>query len=277
MNSRLPFIKFSATGNDFILFDNRDGRVQETAPAFIRALCARRTGVGADGVLLVETSERAHFRLRYFNADGHEAAMCGNGARAAAFYAFHHGIAPIHSTFEVGNTLYEAIVEGKAVSLLLHPPTGVQHNLGIVEEAGLQELGYGELGVPHYVLLCEDAARVDVDQSGKKYCNHPHFQPKRTNVNFVSRHLGGGLVIRTYERGVDAETLSCGTGAVVSAVLAHQVLQLAFPIELHTRGGTLTVSLDTTSGRPLLHGEIAIPFTGEFHREGLRFESTALS
>jgi diaminopimelate epimerase len=267
MKRRLSFAKFSATGNDFILFDNREQALNGDDAKFFQSICARRTGVGADGLLLIEKSEKTHFRMRYFNADGRESEMCGNGARAAAFYAFHNGVAPIHCTFEIGGEIYEAIVEGKAVSLLVHTPVNMKLKPGVLKDNRFEEGGMADLGVPHYVLFAGDVAKVDVEKFGKKYCQHKFFQPRRTNVNFVSVNVMQELEIRTYERGVDAETLSCGTGAVVSAFVAKEVLHKSFPITLKTRGGTLTVSIDERTGRPLLHGEVRMPFQGEIDRE----------
>lgn len=269
MSRQLPFSKFSATGNDFILFDNRQALLKGEELNFFQRICARRTGIGADGVLLIENSERSHFRMRYFNADGRESEMCGNGARAAAFYAFHNGIAPIQCNFEIGGVIYEAIVEGKAVSLLMHAPANLKLKPGVLRDKRFEEGGMADLGVPHYVLFADDVTKVDVDKYGKKYCQHKFFQPRRTNVNFVSANLMEELEIRTYERGVDAETLSCGTGAVVSAFIAKDVLHKSFPITLKTRGGTLTVTIDETTGRPLLHGEVRMPFQGEISSDSI--------
>ncbi|MFQ5630740.1 MAG: diaminopimelate epimerase [bacterium] len=267
MRKQLPFAKFSATGNDFILFDNREHDLKGDEIAFFQRICARRTGVGADGILLIEDSGGTDYRLRYFNADGYETEMCGNGARAAAFYAFHNGLAPIHCKFEINDNMYEAIVEGKAVSLLMHAPTNMNLEPGVLLDEGLEEGGIAEIGVPHYVLFAKDVSGVDVDRLGKKYCEHEFFQPRRTNVNFVSTNPLGEMEIRTYERGVDTETLSCGTGTVVSAFIASERLGKMFPMAFKTRGGTLTVSIDEKAGRPLLHGEVQMPFMGDVFYE----------
>lgn len=263
MSDRLSFTKLSATGNDFVLFDNRSALLTGSETAFLAAICARRTGVGADGVLLIENSDSAHFKMRYFNADGRESEMCGNGARAAAFFAFHRGLAPIHCRFEIWGEMYEAVVEGKTVSLLMHPPVELNLEPRAPQHQGVEEWGRARVGVPHYVLRAEDLASVPVEQIGKFYCEHPFFQPEGTNVNFVMRNVIGELEVRTYERGVNAETLSCGTGAVASAYVAHQRLDMAFPITIRTAGGTLTVNLDKRTGRPTLYGEVRMPFTGE--------------
>lgn len=262
----IPFAKLSATGNDFILFDNRQPLFSGDETAFFRGICARQTGVGADGILLIENSESADFSMRYFNADGRESEMCGNGARAAAYYAFLHGIAPQHCRFSVQGVPYEALVEGTSVSLLMHVPTNLRLQPGALESTDFEEGGMGDLGVPHYVLFAENAGGVDVEKTGKFYCEHAFFQPRRTNVNFITINALNELEIRTYERGVDAETLACGTGAVVSAFVAHKTRGLPFPITLKARGGTLTVAIDEASGRPWLHGEVRLPFRGEIDR-----------
>lgn len=266
MSDRLSFTKLSATGNDFVLFDNRSSVLTGNETVFLAAICTRRTGIGADGVLLIEKSDNAHFRMRYFNADGRESEMCGNGARAAAFYAFHHGVAPIHCRFEVWGEMYEAVIEGKTVSLLMHPPADIDLEPGAPKQQDVREWGRARVGVPHYVLQTENLASTAVERIGKYYCEHAFFQPEGTNVNFVMPNVVGELEVRTYERGVNAETLSCGTGAVASAYVAHQRLDMAFPITIRTAGGTLTVNVDERTRRPTLYGEVRMPFTGDVGR-----------
>ena len=259
----IPFVKLSATGNDFILFDNRDGTLSGDEAHFFNQLCVRETGIGADGILLIETSAVADFKMRYFNADGRESPMCGNGARASAYFAFHTGLAPASMRFEVSGQIYQATVDGDRVALLMQEPEDIDWQPGALEHDGLREGGRMTVGVPHYVLLVEKVDTVDVEGLGQFYRQHPAFAPLGTNVNFIAREADGRLRIRTYERGVERETLACGTGTVASAYVAHTQLGLPFPMTFRARGGTLTVQRDPDSGRPLLQGQVRMPFRGE--------------
>jgi len=274
MIKEIPFTKISATGNDFILFDmianaSADQILQQ---AFFRAICKRRTGAGADGILLIEKSKIADFKMRYLNADGREVEMCGNGARAAAFYAFHAGHAPVQSKFDVQGVVYEALVEGKAVSLFMHPPEEMALKPGILEHDDIEEGGVARVGVPHYVLLTKSIFDTDVAKLGRFYCHHERFKPAQTNVNFVEINVHNELEIRTWERGVEAETLACGTGAVASAFIASKLHGISFPITLRAAGGTLTVAIDKHKERPLLHGEVKIPYSGKLRLDAFATE-----
>jgi diaminopimelate epimerase len=296
----IQFTKLSATGNDFILFDNRadhslegfkgeSGFRGDEAQLF-RALCARRVAIGADGILLIETAQvgksaslqvksgelqtrkpanlqTCHFTMRYFNRDGRESEMCGNGARACAYYAFHRGLAPAEMQFEVSGDLYHAVVSGKKVRLRMQKPWNLNLAAHALEDAGMEEGGYVNTGVPHYVLFVSDVEQVDVAKLGVKYRHHPAFQPAGTNVNFVSIAGKSNLHLRTYERGVEEETLACGTGTVASAVIAHLQKQMPFPIHVTTRGGELIVYGDPEFKKLELEGEVRLVYDGEFELE----------
>ncbi len=271
---RIRFTKFSATGNDFILFDNRDNLFRGDEENLFRTLCTRRVAIGADGILLVENPRPSSLRLtnlrftmRYFNRDGRESEMCGNGARACAFYAFHHGLAPAEMQFEVSGDLYHAAVSGKKVRLRMQKPWDLNLTPHALEDAGMAEGGYVNTGVPHYVLFVADVDRVDVAKLGVKYRRHSAFQPAGTNVNFVSIVGNSNLHLRTYERGVEEETLACGTGTVASAVITHLQKQIPFPIHVTTRGGELTVYGDPDFKKLELEGEVRLVYDGEFELE----------
>ena len=278
------FAKLSATGNDFILFDNRDNLFRGDEEHLFRTLCMRRVAIGADGILLIEQSARrmghsarerhapcampsAQFTMRYFNRDGRESEMCGNGARASAYYAFRHGIAPAEMQFEVSGDLYHAVVTGTRVRLRMQKPWDLQLMPRALEESGMEEGGYVNTGVPHYVLFVPDVEQVDVAGLGVKYRRHKSFQPAGTNVNFVAPTGTSHLYLRTYERGVEEETLACGTGTVASAVFAHLKKQMPFPIHVTTRGGNLTVYGDEHFEKLELEGEVRHVYYGEFDLE----------
>ncbi|MGD9346708.1 MAG: diaminopimelate epimerase, partial [Candidatus Aminicenantes bacterium] len=180
----MKFTKLSATGNDFILIDNRNNQLSGEEKEFFRKICRRRTGVGADGVILMEASDRADLRYRHINADGSPAEMCGNGARALCYYAVSQSIVPPHLTFEIEEEIHEAWVTGEQVKLRIPPPSPLRDKLGIVTEEGLEEGGFINLGVPHLVLFTNSVEAVDVLSIGRLYSCHPLFE-NRTNVNFV--------------------------------------------------------------------------------------------
>jgi diaminopimelate epimerase len=240
----LHFQKMNGAGNDFVLLDNRDGSLVLT-DAQIARLCDRHRGVGADGLLLVERPEaKADFRMRYYNADGREAEMCGNGARC--FARFVDRLTPATNgtvTFETPAGVISAILRGDQVSLGMSQPgpftTGVE-----LDAAGEKLTVYSiNTGVPHAVVLVDDLEGTRVHQLGAALRHHHHFQPRGTNVNFV-RQLGPqDLAMRTYERGVEAETLACGTGVVASALTIATLTGAASPIRVLVKGGD-TLSVD---------------------------------
>lgn len=277
----IRFAKLSATGNDFILFDNREKFLRGDEERLFRTICTRRVAIGADGILLIEprvvngrprrlqydapgSASSALFTMRYFNRDGRESEMCGNGARATAYYAFRHGIAPAEMHFEVSGDLYHAIVTGNRVRLRMQKPWDLDLTPQALEEKRLEEGGYVNTGVPHYVLFAPDVEHVDVTGLGLKYRHHPKFQPAGTNVNFVAIDRASHFYLRTYERGVEEETLACGTGTVAAAVLAHLKKQMPFPIQVTTRGGELTVYGDAPLETLELEGEVRLVYYGEF-------------
>ncbi len=287
---RIRFTKLSATGNDFILFDNRDNLFRGDEEKLFRTLCTRRVAIGADGILLIEKPQVGksasvqvkscelqtfklanlqicHFTMRYFNRDGRESEMCGNGARACAYYAFQHSLAPAEMQFEVSGDLYHAVVSGKKVRLRMQKPWDLNLTPHALEDAGMEEGGYVNTGVPHYVLFVADVDQVDVAKLGVKYRHHPVFQPAGTNVNFVSIVGRSNLYLRTYERGVEEETLACGTGTVASAVITHLQKQTPFPIHVTTRGGELIVYGDSEFKKLELEGEVRLVYDGEFELE----------
>ncbi|MFQ5754103.1 MAG: diaminopimelate epimerase, partial [bacterium] len=241
--TKIPFFKFSATGNDFILIDNREGIFSGDEIEFFQQICQRRTSIGADGVLLIENSAECDFRMRYFNADGSEA-TCGNGARSAAFFAHHCGIVNQSAVFLVQSERYEAEVKGNMVKLKMPVPRDLMTSVDILEEHDLEEGGFVNTGVPHYVLFGKNIAHIDVDHLGCKYRWHTQFHPEGSNVNFVEVVSQDQIKLRTYERGVENETLSCGTGCVASAYLAAINNKTRLPTEVLTSGGRLRVYRD---------------------------------
>ena len=243
MDARLPFVKMTGAGNDFVVVDNR-ARRHEFDAARIARLCDRHFGIGADGLLAVEPAENggADFRMRYYNADGSEAEMCGNGARCFARFVQAMPRAEV-----------EAVRFLTPAGLIVGEYVGDEVRVGLTAPEGMQlrqraDFGWGEMeyhfintGVPHVVVYVDDAEKADVIMHGRAIRRSPIF-PRGTNVNFVQVLDRENLVVRTYERGVEDETLACGTGVTAAALLTHQVHGLTLPLRLKVRGGdVLTV------------------------------------
>jgi diaminopimelate epimerase len=235
---KIPFMKMSGSGNDFILIDHRELSLDENhIKEFIRKVCQRRISVGADGLILIEASEKANFKWRFFNADGSEAEMCGNGGRCAARFAWLKGMGGSHLTFETLAGILSAEVDGKRVKLELTKPHGLKLDEILLVEGQEKIFSSINTGVPHAVLLSEDIERVDVVRIGRMIRHHPHFAPNGTNVDFFRAENSSRLSLRTYERGVEDETLACGTGAVASALIAALKGRVESPVSVKTRGG----------------------------------------
>ena len=261
MSSELDFTKLSATGNDFVLLDLRDREPSYSLPELALQICERRTSVGADGLLCITSHPDLDFRLRYFNADGSEA-ECGNGARASAYYAAVNGIAGAHQRFLFGTTVYEAQIDHHRVNLLMGETRGYDPAPGAMHGDEMEEGGFIDTGVPHYVLFCDDVAAIDVPQVGAFYRKHKRFQPDGCNVNFVEAMRNGDIRIRTFERGVEAETLSCGTGCVASAIISSRKKNLKMPLNVVTAGGILIVSQQAGTNRYFLEGDVKPVYNG---------------
>ncbi len=249
---KLSFTKMNGAGNDFVVLDNRAGEPALDAPAIAR-LCDRHRGVGADGVLLVETPAAetgAEFRMRYFNADGGEADMCGNGARCFARYAARltGNVGPRDAmTFQTGAGLIRARFDGELVHLEMSLPTGGA-DLGALtldDGATLAQTYFLNTGVPHVVVPVDDVEAIDVHPVGRAVRYHRKFAPKGTNANFIEPYSMSEIILRTYERGVEGETLACGTGATASA-LVHA--------EMNNLLGTGSVAVRVRSGDVLRIG-----------------------
>ncbi len=269
---KIPFMKMSGSGNDFILIDHRKPIMDVDRMAeFARKVCRRRTSVGADGLIFVENSDKADFKWRFFNADGSEAEMCGNGGRCVARFANLKGITGPALTFETIAGILSAQVNRKSVKLEMTKP----HSLNLDETLlidGKQEIFSSiNTGVPHAVKFVEDVETVDVVRFGRAIRNHPHFAPAGTNANFVRLTKDSQLSVRTYERGVEDETLACGTGTVASALIAALKGLVKSPVSVITRGGeVLTVHFEIEGQevkRVFFEGEVHIIYEAEMWEE----------
>lgn len=240
--TKIPFYKMSGSGNDFILVDNRKKLVEDRdISTWVFQVCRRRQAVGADGLILIEPSEKADFKWRFFNSDGGQVEMCGNGGRCAARLAHWLGIADAALTFETLAGVIRAEVKGRRVKLEMPQPSGMRTDYGIDVDGKQLLVSSIVVGVPHVVTWVEDIEQAPVFPVGRAVRYHEKYAPAGTNVNFVQCRDDGTLLIRTYERGVEDETLACGTGSVASALLASVILKekVNSPATLLTRGKEL--------------------------------------
>jgi diaminopimelate epimerase len=236
----IPFVKMSGAGNDFVVIDNRSLGFSLT-PEQIARMCDRHFGIGADGLLAVELANQPDidFRMRYYNADGGEAEMCGNGARC--FARFVHPLRRANAEqvrFLTPAGLITGAYVGDEVRINLTEPTETKFHQRADFGWGEIEYHFMNTGVPHAVVFVPDAAQAEVVAQGRTIRRSPIF-PRGTNVNFVQVTDSGKLIVRTYERGVEDETLACGTGVVASALVTNRVHRLALPLCVKVRGGDL--------------------------------------
>ncbi len=239
----MHFYKMTGSGNDFVMLDGREHQLSDWPAARIAAVCARQTGVGADGLVLLTPEGTGRVAMRYFNADGSFAAMCGNAALCSTRLAARLGLAPAAEMILVTPA-------GEVMSRCADSGTDAEINLPAVEplvridgicRAGEHQAWLGLVGVPHLIVLVDDVERLDVVERGRQLRFDPALGPEGANVNFISPPPGAGKpwLIRTYERGVEGETLACGTGTVAAALLLVQVGRTRLPLTFASRSGRL--------------------------------------
>ncbi|MDI6782669.1 MAG: diaminopimelate epimerase [bacterium] len=296
----IPFSKFSGAGNDFIMIDNREQRItrdgiQVTGYAvqpkkldletFIIKVCKRGLSVGADGVILVEKSEVADFKMRYFNADGSEADTCGNGARCTARFAYLKGIALRKMRFETRAGIYDAeITEQDTIKVKMSDPGQPTLNILVAIKAGTLKTHFINTGVPHVVVFVSDIIEMqkrptilsdlDVFNLGRELRYHPEFQLAGTNVNFVKIENKQTLRIRTYERGVENETLACGTGSIASTIVAYRLGKMVSPVAVQTQGGSILKIYFEVSADKITN--VYLEGDARFIYEGILFDEAIL-
>jgi diaminopimelate epimerase len=269
---KIPFMKMSGSGNDFVLIDYREPFLkEERLKDFVQKTCRRRFSVGADGLILVERSQKADFKWRFYNADGSEPEMCGNGGRCAARFAYLKGIAGSSLKFETLAGILSAQVEGKRVKLEMTKPFGLKLDETIFIDGEKKIFSSLNTGVPHAVLFVDDLEGVNIVPVGRAIRFHSHFSPGGTNVNFIRLEERSQLSIRTYERGVEDETLACGTGAVASALVAAFKGLVKSPVSIKTRGGeVLAVYFEIENReakRVFFEGDVHIIYEAEMWEE----------
>jgi diaminopimelate epimerase len=251
------FNKYQGAGNDFIIIDNRNGQINPADYKLINKLCDRHFGIGADGLILVSDVGNGDFEMKYFNSDGKPGSMCGNGGRCVAHFAKNSGIAGNKQRFLAFDGIHEAFVDKDIVRLQMSDVNSFQIINGNY---------FLNTGSPHYVVFSEGVENMDVFNEGKKLRWAPEFAPGGTNVNFVEV-INDTLYLRTFERGVEDETLACGTGITASAIAS--VLSGRFvsaPVKVKARGGNLKVEFELKDNKVIniwLTGPATFVFSGE--------------
>jgi diaminopimelate epimerase len=268
------FYKMSAGGNDFIVFDNRAGALRASAIGdLVRSVCTRALSVGADGAVLLEKSAGADLRALFFNPDGRPT-FCGNGARCAARLAYLKGIAPARMTVETDLMTHRAEVRGTFVSLEMRDPRGFDDAVEVAVDGERVRGAFVDTGVPHLVVFRNVPPSRSIEPLGRALRAHPRFGPAGVNVNFVQPLPDGGLSIRTFERGVEAETLACGTGCVAAALAAGAAAKASPPVRLVTRSGEsirVRYEGDPRAARGVrLEGEARLVYVGQLTEEAIQ-------
>jgi len=253
-----PFYKYQGTGNDFVLIDNRQLLFSKNDTKLIAKLCDRKFGVGADGLILLENHPTANFKMVYYNADGNESSMCGNGGRCIVHFAKHLGIIKNSAEFEAIDGMHTATIENNIISLKMND----------VSEIEMKELYlFLNTGSPHHVELVKNISDFDVFSEGRRLRNEKYGK-EGANINFVEQLSENTFSVRTYERGVEDETLSCGTGVTAVAIaMREKGLTKNETVTLETPGGSLTVTCKKTEGKYTdvhLRGPATMVFKGEW-------------
>ncbi len=253
----ITFYKYQGTGNDFVMIDNRKLTFPAQDEALVKHLCDRRMGVGADGLILLQDHPDYDFEMVYYNADGRVGSMCGNGARCTVRFARQLGVIEDVACFLAADGEHQASVERDLIQLKMN-------DVKVVERIG--EDCYLNTGSPHYVRFVEDVENLDVYEEGRTIRYNERFREVGTNANFVQRLADDKIFVRTYERGVEDETLSCGTGVTAAALVAGGLKDMQSPVKVKVPGGELQVAFERSGDGSFkyiyLIGPAKLVFTG---------------
>jgi len=238
---KIEFYKYQGTGNDFVMIDNRNDQFPKNNTKLIEQLCDRKFGIGADGLILLENDNSTDFRMVYYNSDGNQSSMCGNGGRCIVAFANFLGIIGTSTRFEAIDGIHEASITEK------NSKTSIV-SLGMNDVSAVERINGAyvmDTGSPHYVSFCDSVKELDLVSEGRKIRNNDMFRESGINVNFIAAR-GGIFSMRTYERGVEDETFSCGTGTVAAAlaIAMEGKSNSEMPVIIHTKGGTLEVAFE---------------------------------
>ncbi|PIP14107.1 MAG: diaminopimelate epimerase [bacterium (Candidatus Stahlbacteria) CG23_combo_of_CG06-09_8_20_14_all_34_7] len=258
------FVKISGSGNDFIMVDNRGG-LKNPSQKHIKEICAKGTGVGSDGLIFLESPQKnGDFRMVYYNRDGREADMCGNGGRAVALYARLIGAVKKNTMlFESRKSIHRAeLKKNNLVKIELQKPNSLKRDIVLKTSRGIIGGTYINTGVPHFVIFVNDIEKTDVNTLGREIRFHKKFGKQGTNVDFIESKKNK-ILMRTYERGVESETLACGTGAAASAIVYNLLKGKKSPIKIQTRSKeVLTVYFNENLNDIFLEGKVTIVYEG---------------
>ncbi|MCB9047567.1 MAG: diaminopimelate epimerase [Chitinophagales bacterium] len=253
---KLHFYKYQGTGNDFVIADNREGKIHLSQQQ-VAFLCHRHFGIGADGLMLLEQETGFDFKMVYYNSDGNESTMCGNGGRCITAFAQLLGVIKDEASFVAIDGPHHATIDKQGI---VHLAMQDVHHIAAHADHTILNTGS-----PHYVTWVDDTETTDVFNTGRSIRNKDNFQPKGINVNFV-QVLDGSIKVRTYERGVEDETLSCGTGVTASAIATTKSTTGKFDMAIHTPGGELRVQFNKTEASSatdvILSGPATLVFEG---------------
>lgn len=237
MSKHYDFAKYQGAGNDFILIDDRAPSFPLNDQKLVQQLCHRKFGIGADGLILLQTDSTADFRMRIFNCDGSEAESCGNGLRCLMRFISDLGLPQKPYTIATANRIVHAEFLGEKISIQMGPARDLRLHLKI-DEWTVHSV---DTGVPHAVLFVSDLEKVDLKTIGPYLRHHPTFQPRGTNVNIASQQSDGSFRVRTFERGIEGEVLACGTGALAVGAIASEIYRSPSPVHIHFSGGELEI------------------------------------
>lgn len=260
------FTKMQGAGNDFLLVNNHSGLINEIIvradlPDLVRTMCNRHFGAGADGVLFIEQSPDFPFGMIYYNKDGSEAEICLNGARCIVSYAHRLGLIQEKGKFMSMSGPIGFYYKENSISIEVQPPVDIKMNFSITVKRKKYAANYLRIGVPHCIIFVESFDDIDIQELGQTIRNHRTFKPDGVNVNFV--HIENkNLFVRTYERGIEGETLSCGSGVVASAYIATKLFLAESPVVINTQGGELLVSI---KDKLYLEGPAHFVYDGVFY------------
>jgi diaminopimelate epimerase len=267
LENPIPFFKMTGSGNDFIIIDNRSHLIDaDRCQDLVRFACRRKLSAGADGLILIENDGEFDFRWRFYNADGSEAEMCGNGARCAARFAYLNGIVRHRKmAFRTIAGIIRGEIIGNRVKVRMTSPHSLKEDISVEVENQILSLHFIDTGVPHVVHFVSDKAAlemIDVPGLGRALRFHPQFQPAGANVNFAVLLDTHHMAVRTYERGVEDETLACGTGSIASTLVAAAGKRVKSPVDVLTQSAeTLTIHFEQ-------EGEKGLPQFAEVYLEG---------
>jgi len=271
--AKIVFTKMVATGNDFVLIDNRHQGVidSQSLGKLARKICDRKFGIGADGLLVLEKSRTADLRMRIFNADGSEAEMCGNGARCVALFVGRQASCVVRKTklkIETKAGIIPAEVNGDNVKIRLTDPKGIKLDIPLRVNGRMIRVNFVNTGVPHAVIFCAQLDKLSISEIGRAVRFHEKFSPSGTNVNFVEVLKPDSIKIRTYERGVENETLACGTGSTAAAIIFSLKTNFSGKVNVVTKSKEVLKVHFRRGGKRLedvwLEGKAGIVYKGEY-------------